>query len=135
MKYDVGKAYDDGYKTGFDNGYKSGYNDAMKKISSPHSEDLLKVDEIICREFSVSLDELHKRSRLRYIIDARILAIYIRKKIFNLSFKQAGDDFKLDHATAMHAVIQVENLLINDKTYKSKAQKALSEAMMIKNLS
>lgn len=129
MTYDTGQAYNDGYNAG----YKNGFAAAMDQITDPMNDDLRKVDQIICREWGITYDKLHKRTRLRHIVEPRQLAIYVRRKIFNLMFSQCGNDFGLDHATAIYSVRQAETLIINDKLFKARAQRVLKFAGEIKN--
>lgn len=128
MTYDTGKAYNDGYNAG----YKNGFAAAMDQITDPMNDDLRKVDQIICREWGITYDELHKRTRLRHIVEPRQLAIYVRRKIFNLSLHQSANDFGLNHATALWSVRQVEVLLCNDKLFKARAQRVLAAVGEIK---
>lgn len=132
MTYDTGKEYNDGYKAGYRNGYDAG----IKLLQSPQPDDTLsRCDEAICREFGVTYDDLHRRTRLRHIVEARQMAMYVRRKIFNLSLHQSANDFGLNHATALWSVRQVEVLICNDKLFKARAQRVLAAVNDIKNFS
>ena len=131
MNCDAATAYNDGYKTG----YKTGYKDAMNQITNPVDDYLKRADEIVCREFELTSEELHKRTRERKIVEARQMAIYVRRKIFNLSLIQCGNDFGLDHSTAIWAVRQAETLIINDKLFKARAQRVLELVNRMKKIS
>ena len=119
MTYDPGTAYNDGYKAGLKNGYKK----ALAEITNPVNDDLKRADDIICHEFCVTYDDLHRRTRLRHIVEARQMAMYVRRKIFNLSLHQSANDFGLNHATALWAVRQVEVLICNDKLFQGAGAK------------
>lgn len=131
MTYDPATAYNDGYK----NGYNTGFKDAMKQMSDNGEDNLSRADDIICKEFNVTMEQLHKRSRVREITEARQMAIYVRRKIFNLSFNQAGNDFGLDHSTAIYAVRQAEVLICNDKLFNMRARRVLAAVNEMKKIS
>lgn len=129
MTYDPGTAYNDGYKAGLKNGYKK----ALAEITNPVNDDLKRADDIICHEFFVTYDDLHRRTRLRHIVEARQMAMYVRRKIFNLSLHQSANDFGLNHATAIHAVKTVRELMAMDKEFKRKASGVIGKLQVLDN--
>lgn len=78
-----------------------------------------KVVSYICDAAGVSVSELKitKEWRKRELVEARQLHMTILKKFFNHTYASAGKIYEKDHATAMHAVKTVLNLLQTDKNY------------------
>jgi hypothetical protein len=111
---------------------KNGNKKALAEITNPVNDVLKRADDIICHEFCVTYDDLHRRTRLRHIVEARQMAMYVRRKIFNLSLHQSANDFGLNQATALWSVRQVEVLICNDKLFKARAQRVLAAVGEIK---
>ena len=65
----------------------------------------------VCKFYSV--DESHLRGTLRNrgTAEARQIAMYLIRKLTNLSLPDIGKEFNRDHTTALHAVRKVESAL------------------------
>ena len=60
------------------------------------------ITEEVAQEHRVPLDDLHRGVRLGYIIAARACAMRRIRAETNLSLKQIGEFFGLDHTTVLH---------------------------------
>lgn len=66
---------------------------------------------------------LRSRTRIRHIVEARQIAIYLIKKNTTMSLAQIGKMFGgRDHTTAIHSINTVKNLCL-DETYKQRLLK------------
>ncbi len=79
-----------------------------------------KIQDIVCKHFSVPMDVLHSKSRKREIVQARQIAMYLSKVYTKNSLQTIGQEIgSRDHATVLHACKTVNNLRDTDKTFKA----------------
>lgn len=72
----------------------------------------------VCEYFGVKLSDLLSAKRQKNIIKARHIAMYLCKKLTTKSLPDIGRSFGgKDHATVIHAVKKVNELLNNDKEF------------------
>ena len=79
------------------------------------------IDEILYvieDEYDVSLDKLTSRSRQSTITNARQIAMYLCRKLTDLSLVRIGDAFNRDHTTVMHSIDKVESHIKEDQIFK-----------------
>jgi chromosomal replication initiator protein len=75
----------------------------------------------VLADFGVDEKALHSTSRKREIVLARQAAMYLCKKHTTQSVSRIGTIIgKRDHATVLHAIKNVENLLTTDAEFKAK---------------
>ncbi|WP_372472733.1 chromosomal replication initiator protein DnaA [Capnocytophaga sp. ARDL2] len=75
--------------------------------------------KVISDFYNLSIDNLCSKTRTRNIVQARQMAMYFAKQYTNLSLANIGSQIgKKDHATVLHALKTVENLLETDKEFK-----------------
>ncbi len=76
------------------------------------------IDQIkraVCNSFNLRMNEIESKSKSRDISRPRQIAIYLCKKLTKKSLPDIGRNFGgRDHATVIHSVKTVENLLAND---------------------
>lgn len=82
------------------------------------------VDSII-NAVSLSLGvekrSMQARSRLRHLVEARQIAIYLIKKHTNMSLSEIGKIFGgRDHTTAIHSIQVVNDLCDSNEEYKQR---------------
>lgn len=78
----------------------------------------------ICSYYKISKKDLIGKSRKKEFITARHMAIWLIKKINNLSYVEIGNLFNnRDHSTIISAIKNIERLMINNKTVKIAAEK------------
>ena len=61
---------------------------------------------------------LLKRTRIKTVAHARIVAMYIMRKLYNYSFMEIGDYFNRDHSTVVKNCKKVVNYLNNNKEHQ-----------------
>jgi len=73
-----------------------------KRLTADH------ITRLICREFSVSGEDIKSRSRKRRIVKPRQMAMYLTRKYTDLPLDEIGRSFNRYHATVVYAVNAVE---------------------------
>jgi chromosomal replication initiator protein len=89
-------------------------------------------EEAIADAFGSSVDKMKSKSRNREDVEARQVAMwwYITNEHFHYS--QVGRMFNRDHATASHAMKQVENLKQTDHNFHNKFEWAIAYCERLK---
>ncbi len=88
---------------------------------SPHiSIDL--VQKVVADYCNLQIRDLTGSQKPKHIADARMLAMYLCRKLTNNSQQEIGDAFKRTHATVINAVKQIEKRLGNDESMKNAVQ-------------
>jgi len=73
------------------------------------------VMESVSRYYSVSIDDLIGKSRVREVLIPRQVAMFIGKKFLNISFVRLGESFgNRDHTTVMNAVEKIDRVMNSD---------------------
>jgi chromosomal replication initiation ATPase DnaA len=82
----------------------------------------------VCQSYNVTLEKMQSKTRLRSIVDARQVCMYLLRKFTNMSYRDIGLLFGRDHSTAIHACKSVEgNAYYGDYKYKvEKIEKRLN---------
>jgi len=65
----------------------------------------------VCRYFSIDESVLRGTLKNKGTAEARQLAMYLIRKLTNLSLPDIGREFSRDHTTVMHAIRKVENTI------------------------
>lgn len=90
-------------------------------------EDMLKADcnvfptpgciiKEVCKYYSVEEATLRGKQKQRGIAEARQMAIYLVRKMTNLSLPDIGKEFSRDHSTIIHAIRKIEKEVKEDNT-------------------
>jgi len=70
--------------------------------------------------FNIEIKEMHSQSRKQEMVKARQIAMYFYKKYTNYSYAYIGYLVgKRDHATVLHAVRTIQDLIEVDKSFRS----------------
>ena len=91
------------------------------KIVGEEKNDLSieKVQKIVCDYFNITRDSLLSKSRKRQIVQARQIAMYMRRNLVGCSLTTIGAELGgKDHATVVHACTTVSNLMSTDKIFR-----------------
>jgi len=76
------------------------------------------------RHFGLKLSELRSPSRLRAVVTARDVAVYLGRNIIKCSFDEIGRYFGgRDHTTVMHSWHKIENLFNTDRAMQHEVEK------------
>lgn len=106
------------WKSGF--AYKSEYN-KIKKSSYPRRIHAIK--RIVASYFSVPIEDIDTRGRHKECIALRqTVMFFVKKHCPKMSFRTIGTIFgslrPFDHATIIHSLKRVSNLIETDKAYR-----------------
>lgn len=78
----------------------------------------------VCEEMGTSQEDFFKSTRKRNVVQARQLSMYFAKKYTKASLVVIGEKCgKKDHATVIHALKTIDNLLETDKQFRAMAEK------------
>jgi len=78
--------------------------------------DVLTIVEKVSAAFDLSATELMSQSRLRGVLRARQVAMYLARELTGLSYPQLAIAFGRDHTTVLHACRKMETEMANDAT-------------------
>jgi chromosomal replication initiator protein len=79
------------------------------------------IKQLVSKHFDVSLEKLQGKTRLREVVMARQLSMYLAKNYTNSSLKVIGDSFGgRDHSTVIHSLKAVQDMLDTDLVFKDK---------------
>lgn len=70
----------------------------------------------VCKYYSVDEATLRGKQKQRGIAEARQMAIYLIRKMTNLSLPDIGKEFNRDHSTIIHAIRKIEMEVKKDNT-------------------
>lgn len=77
------------------------------------------IKKTVCNYFKVNQYEINNRIRKREIVNVRQIIHFFIKKYTNKSLKDiAWENGRLDHASCVHSLKTVNNLIDSDKQYK-----------------
>lgn len=77
------------------------------------------IQKVVCDYFNITIDQMHSTTRKREIVQARQLAMYFAKNMTKASLASIGSEIgSKDHATVLHAVRTVNNLIDTDKHFR-----------------
>jgi chromosomal replication initiator protein len=77
---------------------------------------------VVCNNMNITTEDFYSKSKKREIVQARQLAMYFSKKYTKLSLAMIGQQCGgRDHATVIHALKTVSNLLDTDKKFRALA--------------
>ena len=79
---------------------------------------LATISDQISHDFHLDLDILQSRSREQRIDFARLLAMFLCRKITGASFESIGAHFRRDHSTVIHAFRVIEQRTQRDAAFR-----------------
>lgn len=74
----------------------------------------------VCDVNNINVKTLKSKNRARNIIDARSMAQFLMRDLLELTLKQIGNEFGLDHSTVLHSTRKHLNMMDWDVRYKNK---------------
>jgi len=98
---------------GFIAGFKIGEDLRMKRMS-PYEY----IIDIISTYYDMPIKIMKQKTRKREIVQARQISFYFGKKYTNFSLYRLGKFFELDHATALHGIVVIENLKDTNRNFR-----------------
>lgn len=89
-----------------------------------------KIKEAVCDYYNITIEQLVGSSRVSTLTIPRFIAIYLCKKMLNITFDEVGALFgNRDHSTIMNACMKIEKKINEDNAYKlviNKLQQSLT---------
>ena len=71
----------------------------------------------VCNFYNVDEAVLRSTKKSKNIAEARQVAMYLVRKLTNLSLPDIGQEFSRDHSTALHGINKIENALKENDTH------------------
>lgn len=93
---------------------------ATQRIDKDLNERVNNLMKRICSEFDISKKELLSKRRLRYIVLPRQVLMYILRKEYKLTLERIATLLNKNHATVLHSVNTIDNLMSYDSDLKNK---------------
>ena len=80
---------------------------------------LERITKTVSEFYDIDAEEIKGDKRSKSVVQARQIAIYLARKLTNLSLKEIGNNFgKRDHSTILHSFNKIENLTRKNKRIK-----------------
>ena len=95
---------------GFIAGFTIGEDLRMRRVS-PYEW----IIEIISHYYDIPIETMKQKTRKREIVQARQISYYFGNNYTNLSFYSLGKFFDQDHATALHGIKSINNLIFSNR--------------------
>ena len=79
--------------------------------------------EYICRYYDVDEEQVRGQGRKRDLMEARQTAMYLIRRMTNLSLNDIGKEFgDRDHSTILHSLDKVESTMRSDPAFAEKVK-------------
>lgn len=79
------------------------------------------IKHLVAKHFELTVEKLQSKTRLREVVVARQLSMYIAKNFTDSSLKTIGDSFGgRDHTTVLHSLKTVQDMMDTDELFKDK---------------
>jgi chromosomal replication initiation ATPase DnaA len=98
-------------------------NGELESLNEKLTNDMMKV---ICNLTLIDWDQMKGKCRKRELNDVRQIAMWIIRKGTSMSFYDVGKVFNRHHATVLHAVKSVENMIQTDNKYRADVEQILN---------
>ena len=98
-------------------------NGEVESLNEKLTNNMMKV---ICSLTQVEWDQMKGKCRKRELNDVRQIAMWIIRKGTSMSFYNVGKVFNRHHATVLHAVKSVENMIQTDNRYRADVEQILN---------
>lgn len=80
-------------------------------VGEPESLTVKGIQDIVCRHFSLSIDEIRSKSRKKAVAWPRQVGMYLSRKYTDASLESIGQEYNRDHATVQHSVKKIKKEL------------------------
>jgi chromosomal replication initiator protein len=88
-------------------------------LAYPKSEiSIFFIKRVVCNYFGITIENMLSKTHKRESVYPRYICMYFASKYTKLSSTVIGDHFGKDHATCLHGVKTVNNLMETDKRFK-----------------
>ncbi|NLJ58217.1 MAG: chromosomal replication initiator protein DnaA [Tissierellia bacterium] len=102
--------------------------EALKHLISKNKKaSITDIKEVVANYYNLSIDELVSKKKTKNIAHPRQIAMYIARKLTDLSLPKIGDEFGgRDHSTVLHAYNKIENDMENSQELKKNIDDLIS---------
>lgn len=87
----------------------------------PHKElrkfSITEVQTKVCSFFGITIEDMQSKKRVRSILKARQIAIYLASKLTTCSFIEIGKYFNRTHSTVIHSIKIIEREMTESKNF------------------
>jgi chromosomal replication initiator protein len=80
------------------------------------------IKKLVCKYFSVGLEDIMSKSRKRDLVRPRQMAIYLARRFTDAPLQTIGKSFNRYHATAMHSIKCIERGLKQDSSIQKQVE-------------
>ncbi len=97
--------------------------EVIRQFISPEDREISveNIKQLVARHFNLPVEKLHSKTRMREVVMARQLSMYLAKNYTNSSLKAIGDSFGgRDHSTVIHSLKTVQDIMDTDMLFKDK---------------
>lgn len=98
-------------------------NGEVESLNEKLTNDMMK---IVCKLTLIDWEQMKTKCRKRELNDVRQTAMWIIRKGTSMSFYDVGKIFNRHHATVLHAVRNVENMIETDNMYRAGVEQILN---------
>ncbi len=92
----------------------------------PHKElkrfSITEIQSKVASHFGISFEDLNSKKRVKKVLRARQVAIYISSKLTTSSYIEIGKYFKKTHSTVIHSIKAVEKIFTEDRKFKEEVE-------------
>lgn len=81
------------------------------------------IKEVVASFYDISVDDIISASRQQNIARPRQIAMYLSRKMTNLSWVKIANSFERDHATVMHGSEKIETMMDEDIAFSKEIKK------------
>lgn len=86
------------------------------------------IKNLVAKHFDIPVDKLGAKTRLREVVMARQVSMYLAKNYTNSSLKVIGDSFGgRDHSTVIHSLRTIQDLMDTDLLFKDKVNQLVKK--------
>ena len=89
------------------------------------------IADIVAEIWEVPKEAITTKTRQREVVEARQVLMTYRKIVTGKSLKKVGKEFGKDHATVLHAIRTVNNLVETDKVFHNKYKRFIERAYQL----
>lgn len=92
-------------------------------ISNRKNYDISKIIEVVCNKFSIDENELKSRIKVKKLLYARYVVIYISRNHFKIPYTAIAKALNKDHSTIINGYNRARKLIIKDKEFQKMIEK------------
>ena len=92
------------------------------------------IDKIVADVWMIEPEKLRLKTKMRYIVEPRQAAIWLRITIFGCKQKQVADYYGQTHPTIYHAIKTVPRITQTDRIFRDRLNLVMQKAELVKKI-